>query len=106
MSTKTERALQAANLRRIAVARRMLATDWRLWAVIPATVRALEFLVPIDRGADAGVAIVRRPTFPRGVCRTCGCTEHDPCPEGCAWTSRAETLCTACKSIAASKEPT
>ena len=32
----------------------------------------------------------------KGVCRVCGCTETTPCPGGCAWTDKTETLCTAC----------
>lgn len=28
------------------------------------------------------------------VCVNCGCTEFDPCPDGCAWAS--PTRCTAC----------
>lgn len=31
-----------------------------------------------------------------GLCRWCGCSYHDPCPEGCGWANRAQTLCTAC----------
>jgi hypothetical protein len=31
-----------------------------------------------------------------GRCRWCGCPDHDPCPDGCGWTDRTETLCTAC----------
>lgn len=29
-------------------------------------------------------------------CRICGCTQENPCPEGCAWTDKTRTLCTAC----------
>ena len=32
-----------------------------------------------------------------GVCRWCGCTERDPCPEGCGWVNREQTLCTSCR---------
>lgn len=31
-----------------------------------------------------------------GVCRWCGCTYDDPCPPGCGWANRAQTLCTEC----------
>jgi hypothetical protein len=31
-----------------------------------------------------------------GQCRWCGCTYDTPCPEGCGWANRAQTLCTAC----------
>jgi hypothetical protein len=31
-----------------------------------------------------------------GRCRWCGCTYHDPCPGGCGWADRAQTLCTEC----------
>ena len=33
---------------------------------------------------------------PRGVCRQCGCSDLDACPEGCAWTNRERTLCSTC----------
>jgi hypothetical protein len=36
-----------------------------------------------------------RPGEP-GVCRFCGCSHFDPCPEGCAWADQKETLCTEC----------
>lgn len=28
------------------------------------------------------------------VCRVCGCSEHDPCEDGCGWAEKH--LCTAC----------
>jgi hypothetical protein len=31
-----------------------------------------------------------------GLCRFCGCTYYHPCPEGCGWADRKQTLCTAC----------
>jgi hypothetical protein len=31
-----------------------------------------------------------------GVCRWCGCTYHDPCPPGCSWANRQQTLCSEC----------
>jgi len=31
-----------------------------------------------------------------GVCRFCGCSDIRPCPFGCAWTDRTETVCTTC----------
>jgi hypothetical protein len=34
-----------------------------------------------------------------GVCRFCGCSHFNPCPEGCWWADRAETLCSACTDI-------
>jgi hypothetical protein len=36
----------------------------------------------------------------RGVCRMCGCSHFDPCPEGCGWADVQETLCTECAPIA------
>lgn len=33
----------------------------------------------------------------KGICRVCGCTETSPCPGGCAWTDKSQTLCTACE---------
>lgn len=38
------------------------------------------------------ITIKERP----GRCRWCGCTELEPCPEGCGWANRSQTLCTAC----------
>jgi hypothetical protein len=32
-------------------------------------------------------------------CRGCGCSENDPCPEGCAW--HDDDLCTQCAEFAA-----
>ncbi|MCJ2048801.1 hypothetical protein [Methylobacterium sp. J-070] len=37
----------------------------------------------------------RVPSYLGQVCYGCGCSEKDPCPEGCGWAS--DTLCTACK---------
>lgn len=31
-----------------------------------------------------------------GCCRWCRCTQDEPCPGGCGWANRAQTLCTAC----------
>lgn len=36
----------------------------------------------------------RVPSLVGGICRVCGCTHFDPCPEGCGWAD--EDLCTAC----------
>jgi hypothetical protein len=30
------------------------------------------------------------------ACRTCGCTDDNACPGGCAWYSRRPPLCTRC----------
>lgn len=35
----------------------------------------------------------------QGKCRFCGCTHHDPCPEGCGWADKAHTLCTICAAM-------
>jgi ferredoxin len=35
-----------------------------------------------------------------GVCRYCGCTEAEACPEGCGWADEDETICTACQDLA------
>ena len=32
----------------------------------------------------------------RGQCRWCGCTWNDPCPPGCSWANRQQTLCSEC----------
>jgi hypothetical protein len=34
--------------------------------------------------------------LPRGRCRACGCTDLSPCPDGCGWSDRTLTHCTAC----------
>ena len=34
-----------------------------------------------------------------GKCRWCGCTYYEPCPEGCGWANRDQTLCTACVNV-------
>jgi hypothetical protein len=31
-----------------------------------------------------------------GICRVCGCTYEDGCPEGCGWADRPRTICTVC----------
>lgn len=31
-----------------------------------------------------------------GVCSICGCTEDNPCPQGCSWANAEHTLCSAC----------
>jgi hypothetical protein len=36
------------------------------------------------------------PGVRRGRCRACGCTHWTPCPDGCAWSDRTHTHCTAC----------
>ena len=33
------------------------------------------------------------------ICRVCGCSEFDPCREGCGWSE--DDLCTACKAAEA-----
>lgn len=37
---------------------------------------------------------VRIPLIVGPICRECGCTEQDACPEGCGWAE--PDLCTAC----------
>lgn len=34
-----------------------------------------------------------------GRCRFCGCTYHNPCPAGCGWANREQTLCSECRAI-------
>lgn len=34
----------------------------------------------------------------KGVCKECGCTEFNACPEGCSWTDKSEILCAECES--------
>jgi hypothetical protein len=31
-----------------------------------------------------------------GVCTFCGCDYYHPCPTGCGWATRGQTLCTEC----------
>ena len=70
--------------------------DWRLWAALPAHVAAL-----VVTDARRRVSTVARPTFPRGVCRDCGCTESDACVdvvgECCSWTDKTQTRCSFCR---------
>lgn len=74
----------------------LLGDHWRLWAPLPAgAVIVLRLPRPRGRGLADAVTL-RRPKFPRGVCRSCGCTEFDPCGEGCAWENKAQTQCTPC----------
>lgn len=54
--------------------------------------------LPAGKHGSAGGPPAKKRGRPRkGVCRVCGCTETSPCPGGCAWTDRTETLCTACE---------
>lgn len=70
-----------------------IARNWRFWAALPAAAVSVQVF---NGSAAAPLAVVPRPIFPRGVCRRCGCTWTDPCPEGCAWTDASERLCTNC----------
>jgi hypothetical protein len=45
---------------------------------------------------DADVRLVPYRLVDGDVCLACGCTEFEPCPEGCGWANRDHTLCTAC----------
>lgn len=83
----------------------LLSRRYRLWAVLPADVDALIALGPPGSNPSDGgmVAVVPRPPFPPGVCRSCGCQEDDPCLTGrgpCAWADDDRTLCTACETPA------
>lgn len=35
-----------------------------------------------------------------GICAFCKCSYHNPCPAGCGWANRGQTLCTECTDIA------
>src|SRR5579863_7552794 len=78
-----------------------LERDYRLWALIPAGVTRILLQADFEgdtSGCGEVVGDARRPRFPKGVCRSCGCSEFDACetPVGpCAWANRARTLCTA-----------
>lgn len=68
--------------------------SFRAWAALPPSVVALVV------AEDGKVSTWPRPTFPKGVCTGCGCTERDSCAqdfgEPCGWRDRARTRCTAC----------
>lgn len=34
-----------------------------------------------------------------GRCRFCRCSWEEPCPQGCGWANRDQTVCTACVPI-------
>jgi hypothetical protein len=77
----------------------VLARAFRFWARLPASAKALIVLGAPELGKDAVLASCERPTFPRGVCTGCGCSEFDPCltAEGpCAWVDESQRRCTAC----------
>lgn len=33
---------------------------------------------------------------PVGVCLACGCTDEEPCEEGCSWVDELQTMCSVC----------
>ncbi|MFP4538718.1 MAG: hypothetical protein ACLFPA_10500 [Dichotomicrobium sp.] len=68
-------------------------------ALLAATEDALVRLKPFAaqaqaEGTAAGGAPIPIPSRLGPVCRVCGCTEHDACPEGCGWAEA--DLCTSC----------
>lgn len=54
---------------------------------------AIAMVVP-EREFTCEDGTARLPVMLGPVCRSCGCTDHDACPEGCEWAG-AE-LCSAC----------
>ncbi|MFE1598235.1 hypothetical protein [Methylobacterium sp. ID0610] len=61
-----------------------------------------------DGALEANDGVTPRiPSLLGGVCRTCGCTQNDACPDGCGWAG--PDLCTACvgdgSPVAADLEP-
>jgi len=75
--------------------------NYRLWARLPAGVRALRLVG--DPKQKTTLAVVARPRFPKGVCTGCGCSTLDPCveqglmgPVGCYWIDRSRTRCSVC----------
>ena len=53
------------------------------------------FVGAIDReGLEASDGTPRIPSLLGMVCRVCGCSEQDACPEGCGWAE--DHLCTSC----------
>lgn len=34
-----------------------------------------------------------------GICMFCGCSHFNPCPAGCSWANREQTVCTECTVI-------
>lgn len=79
-----------------------LRLNYRFWAEAPSVSR-------VQLVADDGEVIgsTLRPTFPKGVCRHCGCSQFDACldafDEGCAWADRTERCCTNPKCLAAER---
>jgi ParB/RepB/Spo0J family partition protein len=45
---------------------------------------------------EGGKTNKKKPKVKKGVCRVCGCTEDNPCAEGCAWADKDKTICTKC----------
>lgn len=56
----------------------------------------IEVSAPVELDADmlAVLPAVLATWDEDARCRTCGCTYHHPCPEGCGWVEA--DLCTAC----------
>jgi hypothetical protein len=47
--------------------------------------------------------VVQQAKPARGVCGVCLCTDEEGCAEGCEWTDKAHTLCSACKDLTPSE---
>jgi hypothetical protein len=69
--------------RPVLTARSLEEPDDRTVSQLAATAKRFE-LGEVD---DVAYAMTR-------ACRGCGCTEHEPCPEGCSWVD--PDLCTCC----------
>lgn len=74
--------------------RRSFGRNFRFWAAL-----ASDAVITVTLSDRAGtvLGVLRRPTFPAGVCRYCGCSHFDPCFlefDTCAWADRSQRVCT------------
>jgi hypothetical protein len=66
-------------------------------------IAGIEHPLKLEEKLQKAAAAVRQwaiAQLPRGVCRTCGCTENHGCPGGCSWVDGTETLCSSCGNAA------
>lgn len=100
---RTRRRRPGPRKRPVTAALLRLNRDYRLWALLPAGVNRILFQAddPLDTdGCGDIVGDARRPSFPKGVCCKCGCSEFDACHTSigpCGWVDVSQTLCTACE---------
>lgn len=69
---------------------------------LAASLKKVRLAGPIMALAIAGSNLVEilerlpQPNLTDGVCRYCGCSESDACPQGCYWLDGTMTVCSAC----------